>query len=126
MPTLPAARTLATAATPNRPERFEALDIALEMIRSLLQPLARLASRDADHANQVHRAASSVSLNLSEGRRRSGKDRAHLCRVAAGSAAEVVASLEIAEAWGHVAADEIEAALALCDRILAICWKLTR
>jgi hypothetical protein len=35
----------------------------------------------------------------------------------------VVAS---AEAWGHVAADEIAAALAFCDRILAIFWKLTR
>ena len=55
---------------------------------------------------------------LSEGRRRQG-------RVAAGSTDEVVASLRVAEAFGHLDAASIAPALGLCDRILAMLWRLT-
>ena len=104
---------------------FEAFDVALEMIHSLRQPLASLAQRDPDLAQQLRRAAASVPLNLSEGRRRSGRDRIHLWRVAAGSADEVVASLRVAEAFGHLEATATAPALALCDRVLAMLWRLT-
>jgi four helix bundle protein len=105
---------------------FDAFDVALDLIRALREPLATIAQRDPDLAQQLRRAAASVPLNLSEGRRRSGKDRLHLWRVAAGSADEVVASLRVAEAWGHIPASAIATALALCDRILAMTWRLTR
>ena len=56
------------------------------MIRSLRQAVTRLQTRDGDLAKQLRRAASSVPLNLGEGRRRAGKDRLHLWRIAGGSA----------------------------------------
>lgn len=65
-------------------------------------------------------------LNLAEGRRRHGKDRIHLWRVAAGSADEVVAGLRVAEAFGYVKPATGAEALALCDRVLAMLWRLTR
>jgi four helix bundle protein len=104
---------------------FDAFDVALDMIRSLRDPLAALAQRDPALAQQLRRAAASVPLNLSEGRRRQGRDRLHLWRVAAGSADEVVASLRVAEAFGHVDAPSVAPALALCDRVLAMLWRLT-
>jgi four helix bundle protein len=95
------------------------------MIGQLRQPLSAIAQHDADLAQQLRRAAASVPLNLSEGRRRSGRDRLHLWRVAAGSADEVVATLRVAEAWGHVENASIAPALASCDRVLAMVWRLT-
>jgi len=64
-------------------------------------------------------------LNLSEGDRRRGQDRLHLFRVAAGSAAEVQAALDLAEAWGYVSEAQAEPSRQLLDRLLAICWRLT-
>jgi len=104
---------------------FQAFDVALEMVRQLREPVAVLVRRDPDLAQQLRRAAASVPLNLSEGRRRQGKDRLHLWRVAAGSADEVVAGLRVAEAWGHVSPDAIAPALRSCDRVLAMLWRLT-
>ena len=65
---------------------FDAFDVALDMIRRLREPLAAITERDPALAQQLRRAAASVPLNLSEGRRRQGRDRLHLWRVAAGSA----------------------------------------
>ena len=104
---------------------FQAFEVALEFIRSLAGPLAVLERRDPDLARQLRRAAASVSLNLSEGKRRTGKDRIHLWRVAAGSADEVAASLRVAEAFGYVESDATTPSLALCDRMLAMLWRLT-
>lgn len=104
---------------------FDAFDVALELIRSLREPVATLTERDPALAQQLKRAAASVPLNLSEGRRRNGRDRLHLWRVAAGSADEIVASLRVAEAWGHLDAASIAPVLALCDRVLAMLWRLT-
>ena len=105
---------------------FDAFDVSLALVRSLRQPLARVETRDGSLATQVRRAAASVSLNLSEGRRRAGRDRIHLWRVAAGSADEVRAALRVAEAFGYVEAEEIGEALGFIDRVLAMLWRLTR
>jgi four helix bundle protein len=104
---------------------LQAFDVFLELIRSLEQPLAILGRRDPDLAKQVRRAAASVSLNLSEGSRRTGKDRIHLWRVAAGSADEVVASLRVAEAFGYLGATVTAKSILLGDRVLAMLWRLT-
>jgi hypothetical protein len=66
-----------------------------------------------------------VALCLDEGRRRAGKDRTHLFRVAAGSAAEVRSGLRLAVAWGYLGGAELGTAFELLDRELAICWRLT-
>jgi hypothetical protein len=68
--------------------RFETLELSIDLIRKLRQPMARLRTRDAELSGQIRAAASSVALNLAEGRKRTGKDRLHHWRVAAGSADE--------------------------------------
>ena len=105
---------------------LQVFDVSLELIRQLREPLATVLRRDPDLAQQLRRAAASVPLNISEGSRRQGRDRLHLWRVAAGSADEVVASLRVAEALGHLEAPAIAPALQSCDRVLAMLWRLTR
>jgi four helix bundle protein len=104
---------------------FQALEIALDAIRHLVEPLTTIAQRDPDLARQLRRAAASMALNLGEGRRRTGRDRLHLWRVAAGSAAEVVTALRVAEAFGHVRAGAVAPVLERCGRVLAITYTLT-
>ncbi|MEM9489504.1 MAG: four helix bundle protein [Myxococcota bacterium] len=107
------------------PGRFYALEHSLDFIR-LLRPLIRILERhDKSLAKQLRDAASSVALNLAEGRRRVGKDRAHLWRIAAGSADEARTCLHVAEAWGYLAEDDSREALEPLDRVLAITWRLT-
>ena len=105
---------------------FDAFEVSLQLIGALRGPLTQLQTHDADLANQLRRAASSVSLNLGEGRRRAGRDRNFHFRLAAGSAGEVRAALLVAEAWGHLQAATVREALALVDRVLAMCWRLAR
>jgi four helix bundle protein len=88
--------------------------------------VALVARRDRDLAEQLRRAATSVPSNISEGAQRTGKDRHHFYRVAAGSAAEVRTQLEVAWAWGYIDTAVIGTALALLDRVIAMLWKLTR
>jgi four helix bundle protein len=104
---------------------FEVLEVALQMVGSLREPLAALERRDPSLAGQVRRAAASVPLNIGEGRGRVGKDRVHLWRVAAGSADEVATALRVGEAFGYVRGSELAASLELCDRVLAMLWRLT-
>ncbi len=106
--------------------RFDAFEITLALIRSMHDALAHLDRRDPSLALQTRKAAASIALNLREGRRRVGKDRTHLWRVAAGSADEVQAALLVAEAFGYVEAAELTASLALVDRVLAMLWRMTR
>jgi len=106
--------------------RFEAFNISIDVIRRLGEVVAAIAARDAGLATQLKKAASSVSLNLSEGRRRAGRDRLHHWRIAAGSADETRACLLVAEAWGYVTRDEhLDAILDRLDSLLAILWTLT-
>jgi four helix bundle protein len=104
---------------------FQAFDVALEMVRCARPLIERVAKRDPSLASQLRRAAASVPLNLSEGAQRAGRDRLHCWRIAAGSASEVVASLRVAEALGYVDGEMSAAAMTLCDRVLAMTWRLT-
>ncbi len=106
--------------------RFEALEVALEMAAQLRPVLEALARRDRNLEDQVRRAAASVVLNLAEGAGRRGKDRVQHYRIAAGSAGETAAGLQLARAWGYLEAGQVEAALARLDRVRAMVWKLTR
>ncbi|MEM9490570.1 MAG: four helix bundle protein [Myxococcota bacterium] len=107
------------------PGRFYALEYSLDFIR-LLRPLVQTLERhDKCLAKQLRNAASSVALNLAEGRRRAGKDRTHFWRIAAGSADEARTCLRVAESWGYLAEDDSHEALEPLDRVLAITWRLT-
>jgi four helix bundle protein len=104
---------------------FQALELALDAVRHLVAPLADISQRDPDLARH-RRAAASMALNLGEGRRRSGRDRLHLWRVAAGSADEVVTALRVAESFQLVPATAVAPVVERCDRVLAITYTLTR
>jgi four helix bundle protein len=105
---------------------FDALVVARALVAQLRLPAERIAARDADLARQLRRAATSIPFNIAEGRCRGGKDKPHLYRVAAGSAAELTEALHVAVAWGHVEAAEVAEALADLDRVRAMLWQLTR
>jgi four helix bundle protein len=80
--------------------------------------------KDRDLASQIRRAAASITLNLREGAERRGKDREHLWRIAAGSAAEVDEALHIALAWDYAPAELVTPAQALASRVIALLWRL--
>ena len=104
---------------------FVAMEVAIEMVRQLREPLVVISAHDGDLAAQLRRAAASVALNLAEARRRVGRDRLHQFRVAAGSADEVTACLRVAEAFGYVELSSVAAALGSADRVRAMTWSLT-
>jgi len=103
---------------------FDAYDRTLQLLRCTAPLIEQLATRDADLVKQLRRAGASVALNISEANRRVGKDRAHLFRVALGSAAEVAACLEVAVALGYLEAAAVAQALELVDRVRAMTYRL--
>ena len=106
--------------------RFHALEVSIELIRSLRPLRLKLARQSKSLATQLERAASSIAANVSEGRRRAGKDRLYHFRVAAGSADETRTHLLVAHASGFLDAAEISESLVLIDRILAMLHRLSR
>jgi four helix bundle protein len=104
---------------------FLAMEVAIEMVRQLREPLEAISQHDGDLASQLRRAAASVPLNLAEAGRRVGRDRFHQFRVASGSAAEVTACLQVAEAFGYVEIGSVAGALRSADRVCAMTWSLT-
>ena len=104
---------------------FLAFELALQLIRGLPPVLAKVRQRDKKLADQLENAANSIGLNLCEGRRRIGRDKLHFWRIAGSSAEEVRGGLHLAEAWGHIEAEDVIASLGILDRILAITWTLT-
>ena len=104
---------------------FDVLEVSLEAVAALREPLRVVRSRDGDLYRQLRRAASSMPLNIAEGSRRVGKDRRHFWRVAAGSADEVRVALRTAVAWGDLDAALAEQPLQILDRVIAMLWKMT-
>ncbi len=104
--------------------RFAAYDLAVQAATALRPLLDTINRRDPDLCRQIRRAASSVAMCLDEGSQRIGRDRLHLYRVAAGSAAEVRTALTLAATWGYVSADQAAPARTLLDRVVAILWRL--
>ena len=99
-------------------------EVGYDIIRGARGIIAAIAQHDSDLARQARRAASSIVLNLGEGARRVGRDRTHLWRVSAGSAAELDRIVKVALAWGYI--DDAAELLALIDRELRLLWGLCR
>ena len=103
---------------------FVAYEESLRLVRYLGPLLRVVGPLDRGLADQVRRAASSVVLNLSEGRGLRGRAQANHYRIAFGSAQEVGAGLDLIEAWGLC---EVEpAAKQQLDRVRRLLWGLTR
>ena len=103
---------------------FIAYEVALDLVRALRPVVAQMRSYSPDAADQVERAASSLVLNLAEGRRRHGRDPRRFWSIAHGSAGEIRGALDLADAWGWQV--DSAHARALLDRELGLLWGLTR
>ena len=102
---------------------FAVYDVSIELVRELAPIVPAIKKHDRDLADQLRRAATSVVLNINEGRRRAGGDQRRSFEIASGSAHEVLAALDAATAWGWVG--DATVARKLLDRILAMLWRLT-
>ena len=73
----------------------------LELITRLRPVIVLIERKDRDLGRQLRRASASIVLNLSEGMSSRGRSRAAKYHIALGSAREVLACFEVAEAFGH-------------------------
>ena len=101
---------------------FVVYNVALELVRALRPIVNELRTHSSNIADQIERAGTSLVLNLGEGNRRAGKDRRRFFVMAQGSASEVLAALDVADAWGWVV--DAQAVRALLDRERALLWGL--
>jgi four helix bundle protein len=104
---------------------FQVYEVTKQLITSLRAPLLAIKKSDAELADQLCRAANSVLLNIGEGQKFQDGNRRKQHAIAQGSANEVRAALDAAEAWGWL--DDVATAepRALLDRVLAMLWRLT-
>ena len=99
--------------------------VAIEMVRGVRPLVERIGRRDSNLADQLRRAATSVPLNLHEGAYSHGGNVRARYHSALGSAAEVRACLDVAEALGYV--EVVDPGLRdVLDRIVATLYQLTR
>jgi len=100
-------------------------DVSLELVEALQPLVLRIKRQDRSLADQLVRAASSITLNICEADYSDpGNKRARLF-TAAGSANEVRGAVALAVRWKYVARDDASAAEQLLDRVIAMLWKLT-
>jgi four helix bundle protein len=102
---------------------FIAYEVARQLICELRTVADTLKRHNRDAADQLVRAGTSVLLNLGEGARRQGGDQKRFYAMSHGSASEVRAVLDVADAWGW-SADAAKPRKTL-DRLLGLLWGLT-
>jgi four helix bundle protein len=105
---------------------FQVESVSIELIQSLRPLVRRIRRADRSLADQLTRAASSVSLNIAEGNFSDPGNRKARLFTAAGSAGETRAALRVAVAWGYCSSDDAAGAFELVERVLAMLWKLRR
>ncbi|MDI1434995.1 four helix bundle protein [Polyangium sorediatum] len=99
--------------------------VAIDMLRMLRPVMERIGRKDPSLGDQMRRAAMSVPLNLNEGAYSQGRNERARWHTAMGSAAEVRACLDVAEALGYVenVDDEMRNTL---NHIIGTLHRLTR
>ena len=99
--------------------------VTIEMLRRLRPIIEKIGGKDANLADQLRRAATSVPLNLHEGSYSQGRNERARWHTAMGSAAEVRACLDVAEALGYVETidDKLRDSL---DHVIATLHRLVR
>ena len=99
--------------------------VTIDMLRRLRPSIEKIGRKDSNLADQLRRAATSVALNLQEGAYSQGRNERARWHNAMGSAAEVRACLDVAEALGYVDSvdDDLRDSL---DHIIATLHRLTR
>lgn len=97
--------------------------VCLELVRRVAAKLPEIRKRSATLADQCERALISIPLNVAEGTNSRGRNQQARYHTAAGSAREVLACLETAEALGIAAAPDAELR-ALFDRVIGTLVRL--
>ena len=104
---------------------LQVYQVTIEVVRGLRPVIERIGRRDSGLADQLRRAAASVPLNVSEGAYSQGGNARARFHHALGSAAEVRACLDVAEALGYVEGIDAELRDKL-DRVVATLHKLSK
>ena len=102
---------------------FDTYEVSVLLNRSVKTIVEIVKGKSAELADQLHRAAMSVTLNVAEGARSSDGNKRRHYSIAQGSANEVKACVDLAETWGWI--DDTREIRGLLDRQLALLWKLT-
>ncbi len=96
----------------------------IETLKLLVGLFQKVSREDPDLGRQLRRAACSIALNVAEGMGVSGGNQKLRYRTALGSAREVGAALDVAEALGYI--DTVDAGLRdRLDRITATLYRLS-
>lgn len=95
----------------------------MQLVREVGKLIPALRAQSAELGDQCERALISVPLNLAEGTHSRGRNRHARYNTAAGSAREVLACLETAEALGFMAPPDAEL-VALFNRVIGTLVKL--
>jgi four helix bundle protein len=98
--------------------------VAIEMVREVAVVVQAIARVDPDLARQLRRAAASVPLNIAEGSQSRGRNRAARYQTAMGSAQEVIACVDVAEAMGIASVPS--GVRDRADRVIATLRKIVR
>lgn len=100
-------------------------DFAIELVRQLVPIIERIRAKNPNMADQLERALTSVPLNLHEGAYSQGRNVRARFYNALGSAAEVRACLDVAEAMKYI--EPLDPAVRdNLDRLVATIYRLTR
>jgi four helix bundle protein len=100
-------------------------EVSLQLVEALQPLVSRIRSKDRSLADQLVRAASSVTLNIAEADYSDPGNKRSRLFSAAGSAGEVRAAVALAVRWKYVAREDASVAEQLIDRVIAMLWKLT-
>jgi four helix bundle protein len=98
---------------------------AVQMNRQVAGLVGVLERKDRDLLRQLKRAARSVALNIAEGLGNAAGNRELRLQTALGSAREVMACLDVADAWGYLG-PEHKALTVRVDGVVARLFKLVR
>ena len=88
---------------------FIAYDVARQLITQLRTIIPVIQQADADLADQLRRAATSVLLNLAEGQKSGNGNKLRHYKIAQDSAQEIGGALDAVEAWGSSSSSTMNA-----------------
>ena len=100
-------------------------EVSLDLVEALQPLVSRIKKQDRSLADQLVRAASSVTLNIAESDYSDPGNKRSRLFTAAGSANETRAAVRLAVRWKYCAREDVQVAEQLLDRVIAMLWKLT-
>jgi four helix bundle protein len=108
-------------------ERLDVYQRSIEFLALAVRLGIRIGRGQAELKDQLHRASTSIPLNIAEASGKTGRaDRQRFHSIARGSALECGAIVDVLEQLGAVDRDDVRQAKALLARIVAMLTKMCR